>query len=182
MTITTIILAGGKSRRMGQDKAFILWDNKMFIQHIIDAAKPLSDKILLSGNDKRLNGFGYEVVNDLEFDKGPVVAIHSCLQRVEDGLFLVVSCDVPQITADDLKELVNNHNNNFDQTMYIYQNKKMPLVAVYENRCKQAFQNAFLKKIQRLFDVVDTLNTQIIEFKGKQGLTNINTKEDLAVL
>jgi molybdopterin-guanine dinucleotide biosynthesis protein A len=182
MMITGIILAGGKSTRMGHDKAFLQWEGKPFAQHVIDAAKPLCQKLLISGSQPELHEFGYPVVEDLRQFEGPVTALASCFKHVDTKAVLVLSCDVPQITTADLENLGNHHQPEYDVTLYSFQGKQMPLVAIYNRSSFQAFERAFKARQKKLFNVLDGLRVNVISFTGKQGLYNINTTKDLTVL
>lgn len=180
MTVTGIILAGGKSTRMGQDKAFMQWNGKSFLQHVIDAALPVCDAILLSGDQPELQKFGFTIVNDLRDGEGPVTALAGCFRQVKTDVALVLSCDVPQIRTADLELLIKNHQPENDVTLYTYQDRQMPLVAVYGRSCFSFFEEAFQNRQRKLFDVLSKLKVQEVAFTGEQGLQNINTTKDFA--
>ena len=63
--ITGIILAGGKSSRMGSDKGFVIYNDKPFIQHIIDTLQPLVDEIIIVSNNPDYDVFKLKRVNDI---------------------------------------------------------------------------------------------------------------------
>ena len=63
--ITGIILAGGKSSRMGTEKGLILYKNKPFVEHIIEAMNPLVDNIIIISNNKAYKSFGFRCYEDL---------------------------------------------------------------------------------------------------------------------
>ncbi len=182
MSLTAIILAGGKSTRMGKDKAFIQWKGKSFIQHSIDAVIQLTDTILLSGDEQRLSRFRFEVVEDLEEGKGPVNGLASCFEKVKTEYALVLSCDVPQIAMQDLKYLMSEHSDNVDVTCYKYKGKSMPLIGVYNASAFPTFKNAIENGERKLFSVLGKLKVKSIEYKGVDGLMNINSPEDFKEL
>lgn len=182
MSLTAIILAGGKSSRMGQDKAFIPWKGKRFIEHSITAAENVSARIVLSGDKERLSGFGKEVIKDMEEGKGPVYGLASCFSQVKTENALVLSCDVPQVSASDLEYLIQNHEPEVDVTCYAYEGKVMPLIGVYSSSSFDAFKNAIEREERKLFTVLSRLNIKTIDYKGEVGLMNINNPEDLKAL
>ena len=63
--ITGIILAGGKSSRMGTEKGLILYKNKPFVKHIIEAMKPLVNNIIIICNTRAYERFGFKCYEDL---------------------------------------------------------------------------------------------------------------------
>lgn len=182
MTVTGIILAGGKSTRMGQDKAFMQWKGKSFLQHVIDAALPICDAVIISGDQPELQNFGLPVINDLRKGEGPVTALTSCFRRVNTDVALVLSCDVPQIRPADLEHLINSHQSEIDVSLYTYSGRQMPLVAVYNRSAFSLFEEALLNEQRKLFDVLSKLDVQEVAFTGNHGLQNINTTKDLAEL
>ena len=182
MMVTGIILAGGKSSRMGSDKAFLHWNGKPFIQHVIDAAQPVCRSLILSGDQPELREYGFSVTEDLRKSEGPVTALASCFRQVKTDAALVLSCDVPTIRTDDIKRLLAHHVPENDATLYTFQNRQMPLVAVYNKSSFSVFEDAFQHHRQKLFNVLDRLKIMEVDFKGSRGLYNINTKKDLAEL
>jgi len=179
--IAAIILAGGKSTRMGQDKAFLAWRGKTFIQHLIDAVAPLTSDIYISGGGQKLNTLGYEVIADEINNEGPVVALASCFKRLAAENVLVLSCDVPQITAKDLEELIAAHKNN-DATYFKFLGKSMPLAGIYNKSCFSVFIAEMQKGERKLFNVINKLNTKEVEYSGVRGLQNVNTPQDFKIL
>ncbi len=182
MPVSVVVLAGGKSTRMGRDKAFLPWGDKTFLEHILDAAKPISNQIILSGSDARLHNFGLPVIADVLEGEGPVVALASCFIHIKTDLVLVLSCDVPQVKTADLEALLAAHNPVFDVTMFSYKNREMPLVAVYQKSSFGAFAEALKVGERKLFAVLKNLKTQSIAFAGAGALENINTMEEFKEL
>ena len=91
--ITGIVLAGGKSSRMGSDKGLLTINGKMFIEHVVDAMKPLVDNIIIVSNNKMYDQFGYERIEDEIINSGPMAGLYSGLKHSESEYNLVLSCD-----------------------------------------------------------------------------------------
>jgi len=182
MSLTVIILAGGKSTRMGQDKGLIQWNGKRFLEHVIEAAQSVASRVILSGDMARLIGFGFEVIEDKETGNGPVYALASCFEKLTEENVLVLSCDVPQISAQDLELLVSKHHSESDLTCYEYKGKVMPLIGVYSPSSFIAFKKAMEKGERKLFFVLNGLKVKTVQYEGVGGLMNINTPQDLKAL
>lgn len=182
MSLTAIILAGGKSSRMGQDKAFIPWNGKRFIEHSIAAADSVASRVVLSGDKQRLTFLGLKVIEDVETDQGPVYALASCFSQIADKKVLVLSCDVPQVSSEDLQVLIKKHDTCADVTCFEYKNKVMPLIGIYNRSAFEAFKYAMKNKERKLFSVLNHLKVKTLEYKGEGGLMNINTPEDVKAL
>ncbi len=180
--LAAIILAGGQSKRMGRDKAFLLWKDKPFIQHLIDAVLPLTRDVYFSGKSQKLKTLGFEVIADEIENAGPVVALASCFNKIKAKSVLVLSCDVPQIATKDLKELIAVNTPEYDAVFYTFNGKAMPLAGIYNQSCFSVFIAEMQAGERKLFNVLDKLKTKEIEYKCAGGLQNINTPHDLKLL
>ena len=107
MQFTGIILAGGKSSRMGTDKGLVKFRNKFLIEYSLEALKLSCSTILISSNNDEYRIFGYPVIKDLVLDSGPIGGIYSCLLNSESQYNLILSCDMPKIGDQMIKHLVS---------------------------------------------------------------------------
>ena len=82
--ITGIILAGGKSSRMGTDKGLMRLNGKPMIQHILDPMAKICQRILIITGNPMYGMFGFELVNDEAPDYGPVMGILSGLKQSQN--------------------------------------------------------------------------------------------------
>jgi len=95
---TAIILAGGRSARMGTEKALLPVLGKTLIQHVADQLIPNFDEVLVSANDPdRFAFLGLPVVLDSQPDQGPLRGIASGLAAARNDTCFVVACDIPDI-------------------------------------------------------------------------------------
>lgn len=179
--ITGIVLAGGKSSRMGTDKGFLKLNGKPFVQYSIDALKPLVSEIIIVSDNTDYDSFGVKRVNDLTKNSGPVAGIYSGLEASDTEYNLILSCDIPLITSEILKKLIKG----IDDTSEIIQiesnGKTMPLISLYHESCKTKFLKLLQEGERRLRVVVNTCRTKNIVLKKENTLltSNINTKEEL---
>lgn len=97
--ITGVILAGGRSQRMGgEDKGLVRIDGRPMVDHIIRALSPQVGPLLINANRNLddYRGFGYPVIPDIMGDfYGPLVGMASALQVTETDYLLCVPCDSP---------------------------------------------------------------------------------------
>ena len=107
MQATGIILAGGKSSRMGEDKGLVLLNGKPMIQYVIEALKEVVSDIIIISNNASYNKFRIPVYADLIKDKGPVGGIYTGLYHSTTELNFCISCDVPMISSDFILWLLN---------------------------------------------------------------------------
>lgn len=91
--ITGIILAGGKSSRLGQEKGFVRFRGKTLAEHAIDALKVHCSSLLVSSGDTRYEQFSWPVIPDLEPGRGPMMGLYSCLKVSATKHNLVLAVD-----------------------------------------------------------------------------------------
>lgn len=103
-TITSVILAGGRGRRMGgRDKGLLPLAGQPLVAHTVAAVRPQVDRVLVNAN-RELEGYralGLPVVPDTLPDQpGPLAGVLTALEQAEEGLVLTVPCDVPRLPPD----------------------------------------------------------------------------------
>ena len=160
------ILCGGKSSRMQSEKGLVLYQNKAFIEHIIDAVLPISRNIQLIANGNDYDYLKYNVVKDLIIDKGPIGGIYSALTQSETELNLILSCDIPLISTEIVLELIANHNSNFDATLFEDAHRIHPLIGIYSKNCLPILKKA-----------IDEDDLKMMHFLSKISLQKLNVDE-----
>lgn len=179
--ITGIILAGGKSSRMGTDKGFLMLNDKPFVQYSIEALKPLVSEIIIVSDDSNYDAFGLKRVNDITKNAGPIVGICSGLEASSTDYNLILSCDIPLINSEILKKLIAAADDDSEIIQIENHGKTMPLIALYKRHIKETF-NEFLQKDERRLRVaVKACKSKniILEKEHKFSTMNVNTKEEL---
>ncbi len=176
---TVIILAGGKSRRMGKDKSKLLIYDKTMIEHIIDTLSPLFKQIIVSSAKKPVNEDNrYETVFDNIENCGPISGITSALKYSQYNKNFVIACDNPEPDLQVINNMLNTVN---EADVLILKNRGKrhePLFAVYTKKMAAIFTNQINNgdyKIDRSFN---ELNIKYYEPEEELRLLNINTVDD----
>ena len=102
MKVLGAIIAGGKSSRMGQDKAFIEWQGKILIAHVIERLSPQVDAVIINSNSDP-ERFTLPVVADLIETRTPIAGLHAALTYASARGFdavLTSPCDTPLLPPD----------------------------------------------------------------------------------
>jgi molybdopterin-guanine dinucleotide biosynthesis protein A len=99
------ILVGGASRRMRRDKALLPWYHRPVYAHLAGELAPFCSTVSLVGKQRR-EFEGYRVLTDFLPDMGPLGGIASALSEPGDSWRLVVSCDLPLVSAQIVEELL----------------------------------------------------------------------------
>lgn len=179
--ITGLVLAGGKSSRMGTDKGFLMLNNKPFVQYSIDALQPLVSEIIIVSDHPDYDVFGLKRITDIRKNAGPVSGIYSGLEASTTKYNLILSCDIPLITSEILQKLIDNTDADSQIIQIESQGKTMPLIALYKKEVKNSFA-MFLKNDERRLRVaVKSCSTKtiILEKDDEFSTMNVNTKNEL---
>lgn len=179
--ITGIILAGGKSSRMGIDKGLLKLKGKSFVQHIIEALEPLADTIIIVSSNPEYDVFKAKRIEDIIKQAGPVAGLHSGLTHSDTENNLVISCDAPLVTSPLLRQLLQHKNEDYDVVQFEAEGKTIPLIALYKQHCTKKCFELLSKGERRLRKLVSKLNTKTILVRDEDIplVKNMNTIEDL---
>ena len=179
--ITGIILSGGKSSRMGTDKGFLLYNGKPFVQHSIEALKPLVSNIIIVSNNEDYDVFEFERIEDIIENAGPLAGIYSGLKHSSTDYNLVLSCDIPLINSEILKNLIDAIDDESKIIQIESEGKKMPLIALYKKKCERIFFKLLNEGERRLQFAVNQCKVKNVVLNNEDSYftQNINTPEQL---
>ncbi len=183
-SITGIVLAGGRSRRMGTDKSVITLNEKTLIEYSIDALKPLCDKVVISSNNYIYAYTGCEVWPDELPDQAPIVGIYSCLKRSTTEYNIILSCDMPLMSTVMIEYLLANSESH-DITVPVHDNSLIePLCGVYKQSAMGILKKYIDRGNFRLNQCIREASHRLITvderlpFYSTDMFSNINTPED----
>ncbi len=186
MTDTSaIILAGGKSSRMGQPKALLLFDNEPLIVHIVRALKGMFAEILIvAAPEQELPPLPATLVRDEVAYQGPAAGIYHGLKAASGRIAFVTSCDVAFLNLPLISHLLLQISD-CDVVVPYWQERFQPLHAAYRKSVlpflKEQLDRGELRPVY-LFDKVRThkINEDEIRHFDPKGLSflNMNTPED----
>ncbi|MBD7909893.1 MULTISPECIES: molybdenum cofactor guanylyltransferase [Clostridium] len=183
MKIAALVLVGGKSRRMnGNNKAFLKFKNKSFIEKITDELK-VFDTIYISVDDKeKYKDLNYTLLEDIYKDIGPIGGIYSALKTIDERYIFVTACDMPKITKDFIEFICNSITEGIQ--CVVVQDEKgriYPLGAIYSKDMIYNIENMIEEKDYKLLNLISRVKTKIIPLSetkfDKCILENINNLE-----
>ncbi|MCB2219639.1 MAG: molybdenum cofactor guanylyltransferase [Bacteroidetes bacterium] len=182
--VTGIILAGGKSRRMGKDKGLCLLNGRPLIRFAINLLETVCDRIILGANDPDYQSFGLPVVNDKIPDIGPMGGLYSCLEASETRDNFILSCDMP-LVSEDLIRFILKHKTDYEVVIPLNKGLPEPMCAYYSQDIVPVLREYIQEgnyKIQDVFKAVNTCYLKIpsdTNFFSNVLFHNINTPHDL---
>jgi molybdopterin-guanine dinucleotide biosynthesis protein A len=104
-TMSAVVLAGGRSRRMGTDKALLMCGEKNFLETILRTLSMFPDVMISAADTESYKGTHARVVADIYRDAGPVGGIYSSLVASERDYLFVTACDTPLLSASLIGEI-----------------------------------------------------------------------------
>jgi molybdopterin-guanine dinucleotide biosynthesis protein A len=187
--MTSIILAGGKSSRLGQSKALQIIEGKSLIQWVVDRLAILSTEIIIATAHGEAipcsSAVRIKTVADIYPGKGPLAGIYSGLIASSSSRAIVVGCDTPFLSVG-LLEYMTQICSTFDVVVPRIKKKVEPLCAVYSKNCVAPIQELLERderQIIKLFSMVK------VKYVGEAGINsfdpehlsffNINSQADL---
>ncbi len=185
MKVTGIILAGGKSSRMGTEKGLIEIHGKPMIRIIIDLLKPLCDTIFISTSNQSYSSFGYPLITDLHKNIGPISGLYSALSASPNHINLFLPCDVPYMKQEILELILNTANENPDKCIIPYTDYPEPLIAAYPKSILPVLSQLIMDGETRIKEIFNHFPTLFISMKevgiNYNAFKNINTPDDLKI-
>ena len=176
--MTGVILAGGKSLRMGRNKAELRLGGLTMTELQTEKLRRLGiTDILLSGKIRPLPGT--RAVPDIYPGRGPLSGIHACLKAALNPVCLVLSVDVPLFPAKALEELIAAHEGG--ATVLGFAGEIEPLIAVYDSALAAPAEELILADRRSVRNLLNRAGMKVFPFTGgAEALLNCNTPEEFA--
>lgn len=173
MKAAAIILAGGKSSRMGTNKALLKINEKTNIERIADRLKLLFDDIILVTNDSEQYEFlGVRMVPDQYPGMGPLAGVHAGLMASAYDINFIVACDMPFVSGELAEALVNNALH-YDAVIPVINGKQHPLFAVFKKQAATIVEERIKAGQLRMKHLLDHLNVLYLTEKELETYSHI---------
>ena len=176
------ILAGGKSRRFGEDKLLYEFKGKKVIERVVETAKQVCDELfIVAKNPKKFEFLNVPVIIDVSPIQASIVGLYTALSYTKEPA-LILSGDLPLITPEVLKRLIEAYQE--PVTLAKAQGKVHTLVGIYSPKVLKTIEEFLEKENYKLYELVKKAGFKAVEFEGKEAvsLLNLNTKGDLEIL
>ena len=179
-----LVLAGGKSRRMGEDKALLVRDGISQLEHIAALLQPLTDKVFVSTRpeqqDERIRRRFEQIVDQFD-DIGPIAGILSAVKEYPDVDWLVVACDLPNVDEETIRFLLTNRSVEQPFTAFRSSHDDLPepLCAVYRAGADTIIREFVNEGIICPRKILIRSDTCLLTQPNPASLDNVNTPGDL---
>ena len=189
------VLIGGRSRRMGRDKALLhMPDGRSFTEHVVAVTREVADETVLLGTVGRLPDAlaCVPVLRDTVPDAGPLEGLCNLLERASTGWGLLAACDMPNLDADILRKLVRQRDEGMDggdvDVVAFTHDEAWGSVhaccALYHSRTLQAAREELANGKGSLQRMLSGLRVRRLkpDSRERSVLANVNTAADYARL
>jgi molybdenum cofactor guanylyltransferase len=184
--ISGIILSGGRSLRMGTNKAFISIEGLPIIKRISSVFKELFDETIIVTNEKDLFlDLGVRLHADLIPNRGALGGLYTGLSVASHAYSFCVASDMPYLKRAVVQYLIQNGGNH-DVIVPETADGMQPLHALYSKNCLRAIEEAIYRDKHRILDFYPSVRVKVIreeEFLAldplRESFININTPEEL---
>ncbi|WHZ03069.1 molybdenum cofactor guanylyltransferase [Neobacillus sp. YX16] len=174
MKAAAIILSGGKSSRMGTNKALLKLNEKTTIERMVDILKIYFDDIILVTNDMESYQFlGVKMVSDHYPGKGPLAGFHAGLMASDYDVNFITACDMPFISGELAATLVNMIDHH-DALVPVINGKMQTLCAVFQKKSVAKIEECIENGRLPIKHLLEHLNVLYVTEKELQANSNID--------
>lgn len=180
-----VVLAGGRSVRMGRDKAMIEVDGRPLVAHAVELLRPHVEELLIIGEPSRYASIAPLVLADDTPGLGPLGGILTALRYTWNDHLLVLACDMPNVNAVLIERLKAASDADHDAVVPQCDGRLEPLAAIYHRRCRKSFEQCVAEgdlKMAHAIERVRALYLQVCPGEDSWPpdlFRNINTPADL---
>jgi molybdopterin-guanine dinucleotide biosynthesis protein A len=171
------VLAGGRSSRMGRDKALLPFEGRTLVEHVAAMVRKAADSVALVGNPGRYASLGFPVIADNFPGCGPLAGIEAALRASNADWNLIVACDMPGLSTAFLRYLLDIAAGDCLLPRGP-SGLPEPLCAVYHRRCRPAIGRALTDGIRKVTDGLAGLDVRHITVESPRCFANVNTPQE----
>lgn len=183
-----LLLAGGKSKRMGKNKAKLSYEGKTFMENLLDKSEKLGIKKKYLSGEQVIKG-EICIVKDLYPERGPLGGLHACMKIMETPYCLVLPVDVPQISVEILEKLMQHHAQTEKEEqkniplLLEHGERVEPLIGIYPSVMADMLEAVIKEQAASVFRVLDAWGYRCCRIEVPEWqVKNINTPEAYAEL
>jgi len=189
LNLSGIILSGGKSTRMGENKAFIEIEGVPIIHRIHSVFERLFDEIIIVTDQKEIfSGLNSKIYEDLIPNRGVLAGLYTGLFFSSFLFSFCVACDMPFLKEAVIKFLVENIEG-YDAVVPKTKDGLQPLHAIYSKNCLEPVKKIIDEGRFRIIDLFSLVRVKIVEEQEffsldpmRESFINVNTPEELCLI
>jgi len=180
-----VVLAGGRSSRMGRDKALMEIDGRSLLDRALDKLDAHCSELLVIGEPEKYGHVGPFVIADEWPGKGPLGGIATAMRYASNDRLLVIACDMPALNERLFELLKAQLGTATDAVVPRHEGLIEPLAAAYHRSAQPVFRRCVELDVLKMSDALSQVRTSFIEVTpGREGwpvdlFQNLNAPGDL---
>ena len=187
MDLIAVILAGGRSSRMGRDKALLELNEQKFIDHLVQELSGCCKVMISAAHQDDYAGYGVPVIADETKGIGPIEGIRQALRSSVSEYVFVCAVDTPFVRKEMVQYLAEFISSDYDAFVFRDGNRIHPHIGIYSRTALPAIEEMIGEKQYRLTKLLSRIRTKYVDIGtscfDRKALRNINTPDDyLAIL
>lgn len=181
LSLAGVLLAGGTSKRMGQDKASYIFKGKPLMDYSLDILKAVSDTQIIVSKDKRHTRQNTKVIADVIEDAGPLGAIYSALDFIDKDYAIVLACDTPYVVTEVINTLISSIKS-YSIVIAAHNDRVHPTIGIYKQSIHKQLGEFLKKGNRKMMDFIESQEYVTVDFShmDENIFRNINSVQDLA--
>ena len=186
--VTGVLLAGGKSRRMGEDKRYLIVGQQTLLERGLAVLRSIfQDVVVVIAQDSPPLNINARVVRDLVPDCGSLGGVYTGLKEAATSYIFVVACDMPFLDQNVISEFIRRRANT-DIVVARLAARLHPMHALYGKGCLPAIEQMIMARQLKIQDLVSQISLRVQYVTDRDLLTidpswrsfhNVNTPADL---
>lgn len=182
MLISTGVLAGGKSSRMGENKALLTINNKRFLDRITDELSSFDEVLVSAASKNDYKDIKYDIYEDEHKGIGPIEGIYQIVSHAANDYVFVCAVDMPFVSAELVSYMAEFISSDYDCYVMMDDNHIHPLCAIYSKAVLPVIEKLIAEGKYRLMGILNSLRTKYIRLEStcfdKKVVKNINTRDE----
>jgi molybdopterin-guanine dinucleotide biosynthesis protein A len=178
------ILAGGQSRRFGEDKTLFLLKGKPCIQWVVEQAQRVCDRVFIVAKEPQKYSFlkGVELLKDILQEQFALAGLYTALSHTNQYKVVILSADMPLIKGELISLIWERSKDKI--TLFKVKGKIFPLFGVYPKGVKSALEEYLKGGGLRVMEFVEKVGYEVVEDVEpfSYAFINMNTKEDARII
>jgi len=175
-----VIFAGGKSSRMGEDKALLPFSSfETLTQFQVSRLSKIFKRVYISCKDKRKFDFDANFIEDIPSQDvfAPTIGFIATFKELKEENFFALSVDAPFVGEDEIAKLINADAKEFDAIVSKTDMGIQPMCAIYHHSLLEKFEKMLHEDNHKLGKMLKSSNTKYIYFKNEKAFLNINNPQ-----
>lgn len=174
--MSCVIFAGGKSSRMGQDKALLPFGGcDTLAQYQYQRLSKLFEHVYISAKENKFD-FTAKVIEDAPGKDlfAPTAGFEAVFRELPDERLFIISVDTPFVSEKEIRTLLDNDSSQYDAVIAQTASGSHPLCGIYHRSLLPSFEKMLLEDNHRLGQLLKNVNTHFVFFEDEAPFDNLN--------